>query len=245
MNRIATFAIQQLSLSNTLETQRQLYESQIQVSSGKVAPNYLGVATESRRLVNLEGTLTATEGYNKNIDLIERRLATMEANVGAAFDLASDFRELLVSATSGGNASELGLNQKAADLIETLGGLVNVKQDDRYLFAGSRVDTLPIDLSSLLAATPPLVAAAEFTGAATTSTTGINSLTGIVGVQVETGNTGDAFPTDLQRRHPDVLHDQPEWRHLFAGRPGWCPLARHDEGFDLHGGRRARGSDHR
>ncbi len=193
MNRIATFAIQQLSLSNTLETQRQLYESQIQVSSGKVSSNYLGVATESRRLVNLEGTLTATEGFNKNIDLIERRLATMEANVGAAFDLASDFRELLVSATSGGNASELGLNQKASDLIETLGGLVNVKQDDRYLFAGSRVDTLPIDLSSLLASTPPLVAAAEFTGTATTSTTGINSLTGIVGVQVETGNTGDAF----------------------------------------------------
>jgi len=193
MNRIATFAVQQLSLSNTLDTQRKLFESQIQVSSGKVSPNFLGVATESRRLVNLEGALTATEGFNKNIDLIERRLATMEANVGAAFDVASDFRELLVSALSAGNASELGLNQKASDLIETLGGLVNVKQDDRYLFAGSRVDTLPIDLSILLAANPPLVDAVEFTGTATTSTTGIKSLTGIANVQVETGNSGDAF----------------------------------------------------
>jgi flagellin-like hook-associated protein FlgL len=201
MNRIATFAVQQLSLSQTLETQKKLFDSQIQVSSGKVSPNFLGVATESRRLVNLEGTLTATNGFNKNIDLIERRLATMEAKTGEAFDVASEFRELLISALSAENASDLALNQRASDLIQTLAGLVNVKQDDRYLFAGARVGTEPIDLSILLATTPPLVDAAEFTGTATTSTTGITSLTGIVSVQVETGNSNDAF----QLTYDDVL----------------------------------------
>ena len=164
MNRIATFAVQQLSLSQTLETQKKLFDSQIQVSSGKVSPNFLGVASESRRLVNLEGTLTAADGYIKNIDLIERRLATMEAKTAEAFDLASQFRELLVSALNAENASELALNQRASDMIQTLAGMVNVKQDDRYLFAGGRVDTPPIDLSILLATTPPLVDAAEFTG---------------------------------------------------------------------------------
>lgn len=193
MTRVATFAIQQLSLSQTLETQKQLVDSQIKVSSGKVSTNFLGVATDARRLVNLEGTITATTGYNKNIDLVERRLAATEAKVSGAFDLASDFRELLVSALSANNASDLGLNQKASDMIETLAGMINVKQDDRYLFAGAQTDTQPIDLSNLLATTPPLVNAAEFTGAATTTTTGITSLTGIVSVQVDTGNSGDAF----------------------------------------------------
>lgn len=193
MNRVATFAVQQLSLSQTLETQRKLVDSQIQVSSGKVSPNFLGVATDSRRLVNLEGSLTATEGYNKNIDLLERRLGMMEAKVGEAFDLASEFRTLLISALTGNNASDVALNQRAGDMLGTLAGLVNIKQDDRYLFAGSRVGTQPIDLSVLLAPTPPLVSAAEFTGAATTSTTGITGLTGIVSVQADTGNTGDAF----------------------------------------------------
>ncbi len=193
MTRVATFAIQQLSLSQTLETQRQLVDSQIQVTSGKVSTNFLGVATDARRLVNLEGTITATNGFNRNIDLVERRLATMEAKAGDAFDVASNFRELLVSALSANNASDLGLNQTASDMIETLAGLINIKQDDRYLFAGSRIDTEPIDLSVLLATTPPLVSAVEYTGAATTSTTGITSLTGIVSVQVDTGNSGDAF----------------------------------------------------
>ncbi len=193
MNRIATFAVQQLALSQTLETQRQLVQSQIQVSSGKVSPNFMGVATESRRLVNLEGSLTETKGFNKNIDLVERRLAAMESKVGEAFDLASNFRELLISALNADNASVLALNQRAGDMIQTLASMVNTNQDGRYLFAGARIDTQPIDLDILLAATPPLVNAAEFTGAATTSTTGITSLTGIVSVQVETGNTGDAF----------------------------------------------------
>lgn len=193
MTRVATFAIQQLSLSQTLETQRQLVDSHIQVTSGKVSTNFLGVATDARRLVNLEGALTATTGYNKNIDLVERRLATMEAKVSEAFDLASDFRELMVSALSANNASELALNQQASDMIDTLASLVNIKQDDRYLFAGSRIDTEPIDLSILLATNPPLVNTVEFADAATTSTTGITSLTGIVSVQVDTGNSGDAF----------------------------------------------------
>ena len=193
MNRVATFAVQQLSLAQTLETQKKLVDSQIQVTSGKVSPDYTGVAIDSRRLVNLKGTVTATEGFNKNIDTLENRLATMEAKVGESFDLASEFRQLLVSALNLNNASVMALNDRAEDMIRTLAGLINIKQDDRYLFAGARTDTQPIDLTSLLATTPPLVDAAEFTGGATTSTTGITGLTGIVSVQVETGNTGDAF----------------------------------------------------
>ena len=193
MNRVATFAVQQLSLTNTLETQKRLVDSQIQVSSGKVSSDYLGVAIDARRLVNLKSTVTETEGFTKNINLVEQRLATMESKTAEAFDVASEFRQLLISALNLENASVLAFNQRSEDLINTLAGLLNFKQEDRYLFAGARTDTQPIDVSSLLASTPPLVDAAEFTGAATTSTTGIASLTGIVSVQVETANTGDAF----------------------------------------------------
>jgi flagellin-like hook-associated protein FlgL len=200
MNRVATFAVQNLNLSNALEMQKRLVDSNIQVSSGKVSPNYLGVAIDSRQLVNLKSTLTATESFTKNIDQIEQRLATMESNTANAFDVASQFRELLVGALNGNNAPDTAINQRAGDLINTLAGLLNVKQGDRYLFSGARTDTPPIDVTSLFATTPPLVDAAEFTGGATTSTTGITSLPGIVSVQVETANADDAF----QLQYDDV-----------------------------------------
>ena len=193
MNRIATLAIHQLNLSQTLDIQRRLVDTQIQVSSGKVSPNYAGIATEARRLVNLEGAITQTAGFNANITQIDSRLQTMESRIASTFDLATEFRALLVGSLNLENAALLSVNQRAGDFMETLAGLVNTKVDDRFIFAGGRTDTQPIDLATLLAATPPLVNAAEFTGGATTSTTGITSLTGIVSVQVDTGTSGDAF----------------------------------------------------
>jgi flagellin-like hook-associated protein FlgL len=68
-----------------------------------------------------------------------------------------------------------------------------VKLDNRFLFSGSKIDTAPIDISVLLSTSLPLVDAAEFTGAATASGTGITGLTGISRVRVDTGTTGDAF----------------------------------------------------
>jgi len=193
MPRVPTFAVHQLTLAQTLDTQSRLIESQIQVSSGKVARSYTGVALESRRLVNLENAISETNGFVDIIDRTSNRLQIMETNVASAFDVAADFRTLLVDATNADNASLVALNQRAKDFMVQLGGLLNVKDDNRHVFAGSRIDTPPVDLSILFNTNVPLVKTAEFTGTATNSLTGITSLTGIVSVEADSGNTDDAF----------------------------------------------------
>ena len=193
MARVPTFGLHQLNLSQQIETHRRLVETQMQVSSGKVSPDYIGVALDSRRLVNLETSLAETNGFIDNIDVTESRLSFMESNVSSAFDLASRFRELLVNALNVDNAPLLSLNVRAEDMIKELAGMLNVKQDNRHLFAGARTNVEPIDATILLSDQLPLVAASEFAGQATTSATGITGLTGIAGVKVESGSTGDAF----------------------------------------------------
>lgn len=193
MIRFATFGTHRLSQSHMMETQSRLFETQMQISSGKVSRDYGGIAIDSRRLVNLENAVSETAGFVKNIDLIESRLHLMENTVAGAFDVASRFRDLLVNALNADNASTLTLTQRADNMLQELTGALNVKQDGRYLFAGSRIDTAPIDISVLRGTSLPLVDAAEFTGAATASGTGITGLTGISRVRVDTGTTGDAF----------------------------------------------------
>lgn len=193
MPRIATFALHKLSLAQTLETQRRLTDTQIQVGSGKVARDYGGVALDSRRLINLENTVSDIGGFVKNIDTVDTRLKMMETSVAGAFDVASRLRDLLVNALNIDNASLLTLNQRAQDMIIELAGQLNTSVDGRYLFAGSRIGTEPIDASTLLSNAVPLVDAKQFTGGATSSGTGLLSINGITRVQVETGNTGDAF----------------------------------------------------
>ncbi len=192
MTRISSFAIHQLNLARTLATQTRLFKAQIQISSGQVSQDYTGLALDSRRLVSLKNAQLEAKNYIGNIDVTDRRMQNMETTATGAMDIATRLRVLLVDALNLDNASVMALNLQAESLLREVVGQLNVKQDDRFLFAGSRTDTLPIDLNVLLG-NPPLVDAAEFTGAATTSGTGITGLTGIVSVQVESGTNGDAF----------------------------------------------------
>ncbi len=193
MIRFASFGTNQLTQSHMLATQTRLFETHMQIVSGKVSRTYAGVAIDSRRLVNLENAVAQVNGFIKNIDVTESRLQLMENAVVGAFDLASRFRDLLVNALNVDNASMLTLNQRAEDMLQELTGALNIKQDNRFLFSGSRIDSAPIDMSVLLATTLPLVDAAEFTGAATASGTGITGITGVSRVRVDSGTTGDAF----------------------------------------------------
>ena len=197
MIRFATFGTHKMAQSHMLEAQNRLFDSQMQISSGKVSRSYAGVAIDSRRLVNLENAVTGVHGYIKNINVTESRLQLMENAVSGAFDVASRFRDLLINALNIDNASLLTLNQRAEDMLQELAGALNVQQDNRFLFSGSLIGTAPIDISVLLSDSVPLVDAAEFTGAATDSGTGITSLTGISGVQVDSGTTDDAFQVEF------------------------------------------------
>ena len=197
MIRMATFGVHKLTQSQMLDTQARLFETQMQISSGKVSRDYAGIAINSRRLVNLENAVAEVVGFVKNIDVTESRLQLMENATAGAFDVAARFRDLLVGALNVDNASLLTLNQRAEDLLQELTGGLNVKHDNRFLFSGARIDTPPIDLSVLFGTSLPLVDAAEFGGAATASGTGITGLTGISRVRVDTGTTGDAFQVEF------------------------------------------------
>ena len=197
MIRFATFGTHKMAQSHMLDAQNRLFDSQMQISSGKVSRNYAGVAIDSRRLVNLENAVAGVQGFIKNIDVTESRLQLMENAVVGALDVAVRFRELLVNALNIDNASLLTLNQRAEDMLQELTGAINVQQDNRFVFSGSRIGTAPVDLSVLLSTSVPLVDAVEFTGAATDSGTGITGLTGISNVQVDSGATDDAFQVEF------------------------------------------------
>jgi len=193
MTRIATFAVQELALSNVTSALARNQDQQIAISSGKKSRDYAGIATDSRRLINVETIREQALRFTNNIDVADRRLQSMESVTAQAFDMASDLRTLLLTALSGNNAPDMALRQQSEQMLEQVVGLLNTDQDGRYLFAGARTETPPIDINALLNPTTPLVGAVEFTGAATTLGTGVTSTTGIVSVQVPSGNSGNAY----------------------------------------------------
>ncbi|SMF67842.1 flagellar hook-associated protein 3 FlgL [Tistlia consotensis] len=148
MIRTSTFALHEHQLFNANRTQTRMQDTTIQISSGKQSQDYAGLADQSRRLVSLESSHMRSENFLKQIDMIGSRLTTMETSISQLQDIASSLKTLLVNATSGDNASDLALADNGQAMLDQFAGLLNVQEDGRYLFAGGKTDTKPVDLGS-------------------------------------------------------------------------------------------------
>ena len=56
MTRISTQAANSVLLSRIFQTQQNVYERQIQVTSERKSQSYDGISQDSRRLINIENT---------------------------------------------------------------------------------------------------------------------------------------------------------------------------------------------
>ena len=97
---IANIAQESKLMNRILETQREILETQNQISTQKVAVRYSEIASDSSRLVNLKSAQERIDRFITNNDLVTIRLQTMEVHTSQIFDIASEFRTLLISSFS-------------------------------------------------------------------------------------------------------------------------------------------------
>ncbi len=149
MTRVANLAQHQRNLAHILAAQARITTGQIQISSGKVSQQYSGISRDARQLVNAEMSLARTAQFVANNNTVDQRLQTMETNVSQIFDVLTEYKSLLVNALNANNAADLALPTQAQAMLNQVGALLNVQEDGRYLFAGSRTDTAPVVQSGL------------------------------------------------------------------------------------------------
>ncbi len=149
MTRVANYSQSLRNQSYLLATQRRLTDGQIQVSSGKKAEHYSGVASDSRRLVNVESSHVRTTQYINNNNLVEQRLQSMETNVSQAFDVITEYKTLIINALNADNSADLAMQIQAQSKLDEMTSLLNLQDDGRYLFSGNRTDSAPVDQTGL------------------------------------------------------------------------------------------------
>lgn len=149
MDRVTNLAQHLRTSSLIQDTQGRILDLNTQIASGRTAQEYEGVARDAGRLLSLENFHGRVTQYVDNNNLIEGRLQTMEGNVAQIFDVMSDFKTLLVDALNSDNAADLNMTVQAQDAFNEVAALLNGQLDGRYLFAGSRTDTAPVDPTGL------------------------------------------------------------------------------------------------
>ncbi len=149
MTRVANFAQHQRNLAHILAAQRRLNAGQLQISSGKKAQHYSGVARDVRRIVNVEVAHVRTTQFMSNNKLIDQRLQTMETNVSQIFELVTQYKTLIINALNADNSADLAMPIQTQALMDDVTALLNMEQDGRFLFSGTRTDTRPVDQAGL------------------------------------------------------------------------------------------------
>lgn len=144
MTRVAQLAQQQLTLNNVRATQERLQDAQIQVSTGQKSRSYAGIFKDATRLVSLEASQARTKQFVSNNTIISDRLERMDSSISNIFDALTELRKTLIQSTSDSSSGAVHLTEIADNLLSTVTGQLNAKENGRFLFAGSMTTTQPV-----------------------------------------------------------------------------------------------------
>ncbi|MBP2230932.1 flagellar hook-associated protein 3 FlgL [Azospirillum agricola] len=155
MERVATYNHQNTLVQYMMKAEAKVAAEQVRSASGLNSTDYKGIATDSGRLVNLESHYRRLERYIDEGEVVNGRIQSMYDAVGGMADLTSRLSALVVGLQGNNAAGVEGVVAEAAELMKEFAGLLNTRQEGRYLFAGGRTDqpAVTIDGAAYPAAT--------------------------------------------------------------------------------------------
>lgn len=160
VNRIATFAFTNNLIADNLRLQVKYGDVNTQISSGLKTTNYKGIARDSQRLLNVETSQSRLQAYSNNGVTVKAIVDTMYESLGRMDALLNTMISGAVSALGGNILSPTVTQSQAQVGMNEMAALLNLRMAGRYVYAGSDIDTQPVDLTDPLwtPQVPPSVA---------------------------------------------------------------------------------------
>lgn len=149
MDRISNYSQNARSLAFVTQSQSRIADLQNQIATGVKSQDYTGVSRSAERLITLESSHERVSQYIDDNVVVEGRLNTMELSVSQIFELMSEYKTVLIDGLNASNADDLNLRNRASQMLDQVAALLNVEEDGRQLFAGTRTDTQPVDTTAL------------------------------------------------------------------------------------------------
>lgn len=151
LGRVATFALSEKMIQTALRSQARAAELQLQQASGSISEDFGGLGSTSRRVLDLQTSIAQSTAYSDAATNVSSRIEVMYSACTQMTDLLNTLKSSLVSATDAGSLDEGTLDSLKTTMSEYLdefASLLNTQYEGRYLFAGAKTDTKPVDVSS-------------------------------------------------------------------------------------------------
>lgn len=145
MTRVSSFGQNQSMISGLLQNQSKLFEVQQQINTGKKASEFRGFAREAETLLSARSLKTRTEGYMSAVADVKRKLDSNDLQLGAVRAAADNLHEAIINTIAQDEA--LAFTENLDQALTIIITALNTQVAGNYIFAGSRSDTKPVNIS--------------------------------------------------------------------------------------------------
>ena len=146
MTRISTFGNNQTLLSELLRNQANMLTDQQQVTTGKVATDYKGLAAQTSTLLGAKTLKSRVDQYTEAGNQVKNTLDIYDNSIGVLDSVAGDLKQTLQQAL--GNGEVYGLSEILSQSLNSTVTAMNTEVGGKYIFSGTRTDTPPVTVTS-------------------------------------------------------------------------------------------------
>jgi len=147
--RIGTYGAQQQYLQQIMSLQQSVNQSELQVSTGKVAQSYSNLAQSADSVLNAQITSSLTQQYETDNTVTTTQLEAQSAAVSGIQTTVTNFQNELISFQQNGSTGAQQINQIqtfAFQAMQNMQAYLGANINGDYLFGGSRTSTAPVQL---------------------------------------------------------------------------------------------------
>jgi len=148
IDRVATNAQTQYLLSQIMQANKSLDQSQAQVSSGKVATDYAGIGDKTAALEAARAAAARASAYQSNTQLALTQTDLQDTQLTTLSGLAAQLQKAIQ--TAAGNSDGTSLVDTANSIFQQASAILNsTDANGNYIYSGQKTNVAPFSAADL------------------------------------------------------------------------------------------------
>jgi len=147
LSRVSTVSLTNQLLVDNMRLQSMLGDVQTQLATGLKTLDYKDISRETQRLLALESTREKLLSYSNNGVQVLNQVNIAYDTFGSMDNICNTMLSGLTAALGGDFVNPAVTTAQAEIALNEFTSLLNLKVADRHLFAGTDIDTAPVNLS--------------------------------------------------------------------------------------------------
>ncbi len=147
LSRVASMVLTTRLNADNMRLQSGLADVQTQLATGLKSLDYKDISREAQRLLAVEGAKSQLQAFSDNGKLVLNQVNIAYDTFGRMDELGNTVLSGLTAALGGDNVDPAVTTSQAQIALNEFASLLNLKVANRHLFAGTDIDTIPVDVN--------------------------------------------------------------------------------------------------